>query len=163
MFVEAEQMITYLSTEFAQKRDLKYFETYHLCLLFEEYLFVISEQAILRYGIRASRANHRKRRKTASRSISSIGTEHHHIKRLERLYPLHMKHIDRLNRNPLARHRSSAHIYKQSFKSVIDRNKIIATYADAFESYQAVNRAHSLRQHINPIPNPDVIVNSLGF
>eukprot|EP01083_Nonionella_stella_P012932 36515_1 len=123
-FLEADQMIQFLS----QQRRLNVNEEYHLCQVFEEYLFVISEQAITKYGINATKkycAPHQEQSK------------HHHIDRLNRLHQLHMKHIDLLNSNPLSK--------QYNRNCLIDKRKIQSIYADTFEAYQDVARANQLR------------------
>ena len=135
---EADIMLDYLSNKlYLNRKDkkLKFYEEYHLCRLFEEYLFILIERAILFYG--QTRKVHSNQYHN-SHGGGSWKPNIIYIKRIKWLYSLHIKHVDNLNNNP-----ESSQFQRQM---KMNRHNVEALYVDAYNAYQDRKTAQELKQ-----------------
>lgn len=147
---EADIMLDYLSNQFCLNRKdkkLKFYEEYHLCRVFEEYLFILLERAILFYGI-----NGKSRKLYTNTYYNKLAQKRYrdnashgwwkpnivYIKRIKWLYNLHIRHVNSLNNNPQSTQ------FNRGMK--MNRYNVECLYVDAFNAYQDDKAAALLQQ-----------------
>ena len=125
-YKEADDMLSFLTNRFPRK--LKYYEEYYLCKTYQEYIYILMEQSVLKAS------------KISINNNNQYPSNQSQVERIKFLYQSHMKHVDNLYTNPLS--------------AQFNRNMKIARYqsgmifVDAITAYKDPQCAEFVKQQL---------------